>query len=473
MKNQSGPFVRAALSALLVASCGVLDGDVEAVASSLITQSVKVASNKSRIVNIVCAQRCVKSSLGLCTGLWVDDCSLPPTEVTLNVTASDPHPYGAYPESEKTYFSAGCGPKAAQNVMSYFGVPLRIATVSGYIRTITARPFTDEIATLPDDLADGLQDLLYDWGDGFFEVKRRWEPTQFAVAIEIRKELMKGNPVILLDRGGSHFQIVTGIRALVREPASFKDFQFFVTDYPGEQEWTTPDISMSFPGELTLGVGGYEENTFITVNRLSDRVRLGEVRLFPPNTAGWRNPDGVATVECPEFQGVRGLSVATSGTKQPHGLFCGNKLEDDLNREEGWRGENNCRWLDFPAASAGLSSDWAPFYYKWECATGEFIAGAQTTQEGLYKIKCCQPAHNITLPKNLCSTLFVRDSNAAEAGAAFTTTHDWDFGYYKGECGADRYTAGLGRHSSGGGGSALYCCSGKIPTRAPNPPPGG
>jgi hypothetical protein len=55
---------------------------------------------------------------------------------------------------------------------------------------------------------------------------------------------------------------------------------------------------------------------------------------------------------------------------------------------------------------------------------------------------------------NACSVI---DAGVTESGG--WSGHDWDLGYHKGECGQGRYLAGISRHVSSGEPHALLCCS--------------
>jgi hypothetical protein len=47
-------------------------------------------------------------------------------------------------------------------------------------------------------------------------------------------------------------------------------------------------------------------------------------------------------------------------------------------------------------------------------------------------------------------------SQGRESGV---TSGDWDFGYYKAECGPGRYIAGVGSNSGTTGTHSILCCS--------------
>ncbi len=173
--------------------------------------------------------------------------------------------FPAYNEgSSWTYL--GCGPQAAQNVLNYYGVPMPIAEVAQYIPTFALQAgqsdqFVGGIATLPDSLESGLQNLLNaKAGGGTYVVKRT-------------SDEFYGNPVILMVKGGNHYQVVTGY-----EPNGSGN-RYHVIDYAGNDAWVNDsDMDLGLSGAAavlhdaawisTLGVsdgGGLNDHTVISI----------------------------------------------------------------------------------------------------------------------------------------------------------------------------------------------------------------
>lgn len=165
----------------------------------------------------------------------------------------------------------GCGPQAAMNVLSYAGVYLPIEEVAQNMNNIDL-PFSDQIATKPDRVVDGLQYLLNTYAQGNFTVRRR-SGSQNDVANALRQT---GYPVIVLGENGGHYVTVTGYesRATARDMVNYDPFPayFHIVDYRGGAR-DVIDLGMNFgtfpawASILTLGDGGYQSDTFITIER--------------------------------------------------------------------------------------------------------------------------------------------------------------------------------------------------------------
>jgi hypothetical protein len=124
----------------------------------------------------------------------------------------------------------GCGPKAAQNVLRFFDVEIPLASVRTAMTTYGSG---DNVATLPSDLAGGLQKLLDKYGKGTYVVHRlSGQPVP-----KIKNLLVKGSPVIILTRGGSHYVTITG----------YQNASYQVIDYVGNDRLVPED-------EIGLGI---------------------------------------------------------------------------------------------------------------------------------------------------------------------------------------------------------------------------
>ncbi|WP_281404508.1 zinc-dependent metalloprotease [Pyxidicoccus fallax] len=104
--------------------------------------------------------------------------------------------------------------------------------------------------------------------------------------------------------------------------------------------------------------------------------------------------------------------------------------------------------------SRGTSAtgDWDPGYYKGECGTNEFVAGVAQSTTHEITAVLCCPG---TVTHTSCSARVFDGQDSRESSAS----GDWDSGNWKGECGPGRYAAGLSRNISGGAPHALLCCS--------------
>ncbi len=186
--------------------------------------------------------------------------------------------FPAYDEGPSwTYL--GCGPQAAQNVLNYYGAPMPIADVAQYIPTFALEAgqsdqFVGGIATLPDSLVSGLQNLLDARGGGGTYVVQKTSD-QYLYRNIIQNEVSHGNPVILMVQGGNHYQVVTGY-----EPNGAGGDRFHVIDYAGNDAWVNEsdmDLGLSGAAEVlhdaawlsTLGFsdgGGLNDHTVITID---------------------------------------------------------------------------------------------------------------------------------------------------------------------------------------------------------------
>jgi hypothetical protein len=106
--------------------------------------------------------------------------------------------------------------------------------------------------------------------------------------------------------------------------------------------------------------------------------------------------------------------------------------------------------------SVNGSTDWDSGYWKLECGTTEYVAGTSNNapqcqnNTWFHGVICAQAAN----PSAVCS---VRPFDGGD-NRVTTTSGDWDFGNYKGECGLTSYVAGISISPSTGRPHALLCC---------------
>jgi len=158
---------------------------------------------------------------------------------------------------------------------------------------------------------------------------------------------------------------------------------------------------------------------------------------------------GALKAECGDSEMLVGLSKSTQGSSS-HGALCRPGNINDYPHI-------SCTVRNFSAGeSRGANlTDWDPGYFKGECAAAEYAAGvSQSTDGKIMSILCCVGA----VTHNTCS----RVSFETQEGHEDASNGDWDFGFYKGDCGAGRYVAGMSRDPAGsaaGSPHAIYCCS--------------
>ncbi len=190
-----------------------------------------------------------------------------------------------------------------------------------------------------------------------------------------------------------------------------------------------------------------------------------------PNTVGvfWQNNSptpwtgtdwsfGYFKAQCPENQEAIGLSKATGGTPA-QALLCGTGANST-----GMTETRVCRNVPFSSANNRSGStaggDWAPGYYKGQCAVNEYVAGvSQSTGGAFQSIWCC--ASQVARSQSNASTVgVVGGFNGYEPGSG---NDDWDFGYFKAQCGAGRYIAGVSRSMSSGEAYNILCAGRALP----------
>ncbi len=180
------------------------------------------------------------------------------------------------------------------------------------------------------------------------------------------------------------------------------------------------------------------------------------------STGDWSN--GNFKAECDLGEEAVGLSVATSGTTT-HALECGAGSGVAASARTGC---HNVVFSRSDARGTTATGDWDSGYYKGECAANEYVAGvSQSTQGQMQSILCCS-APSATHAS--CSAAkAMGEGDARESGS---TSGDWDYGYYKGECGSGRYIAGVSRAVANGRPHKILCCSGAAQPAPPAQPQG-
>lgn len=292
-------FAALAIAVGSVLGCGGGGGgdsreDVESVQSAFsLTQTFTFGGTQRFLgTNTVCAQQCVKIAPLVAgppgSGLpriqclqYAWNCNVPPVSGGLfadaNALASNVI-FPAYNEGPSWTYS-GCGPQAGQDVLNYYGVQMPIAEVGQYVPAFTWSAGSDAsaMATCPDDLASGLQNLLNDQvAANHFVVSRHTGVDPYT---EIPNAINSGNPIILLVDGGYHYQTATGYDSSTGRA--------FVTDFAGNDQWKyVSDLGMQISSTLQplsivpCGWGGLGDDTIINVNYVN-----GSMIYDPPNSS--------------------------------------------------------------------------------------------------------------------------------------------------------------------------------------------
>ncbi len=261
--------LRLAVPLVALASLGacVVDQDQAPIgtaeAASITTTSLDVGYGIQRFQEKTCGTRCVlwtdEDTAGGITRMcwkWAPDCGGASTYVGLFARAVDLGTTRMFPAVHLPAGGtrAGCGPWAADNLLSFYGVDLPIETVHGAIPTYQF-PFTDQIATTPGDLADGLQALLDQYGDGDFDVAIYHHVTAEA----IKGALAGGAPVIILSEGGTHYLTAVGYWGAPGIGGTFA-----VLDNDRSKLMDATELRLDVPVEIP-GTS-YQSGTIITVH---------------------------------------------------------------------------------------------------------------------------------------------------------------------------------------------------------------
>lgn len=159
---------------------------------------------------------------------------------------------------------------------------------------------------------------------------------------------------------------------------------------------------------------------------------------------------GHAKAECASGEQMTGLSMHPS-TKRTHAALCRRDNGDN------WRYPHNGCYTRVMrnGENRGVTwtGDWDYGYWKTECGANEFVAGISKNlgDHQVEAVLCCPGSVN----HNSCSAKVLGSAGAQET----SETGDWDWGYWKAECGVGRYVAGVSREVSPGNPHAILCCS--------------
>jgi hypothetical protein len=160
----------------------------------------------------------------------------------------------------------------------------------------------------------------------------------------------------------------------------------------------------------------------------------------------WMN--GSYKGQCSPGQAVNGVSSKLAA----HGLLC------EAGPPTVFLQNSSCRSVPFDPGnnpSPWSGADWDNGFYKAQCQSNEYVAGvAQSTGDAVDGILCC-PGEGLT--QSACQLEVFEAQNSPDYRAP-----DWDNGYYKGECAAGKYVAGVSAVAAGyfaGVPHAIYCCS--------------
>lgn len=245
-------------------------GNSESAEQSLLStqRDIPVGNGYIRKQRTLCGKVCVKSELrpGKPRPYYkcvkeVESCSGPPVGVILSADEAGRAANAPFPpyNGGQPYDYVGCGRSAVLNVLGYFGVPITMNVVQGYVQVSKfGRFWKDDLGSYDNWVADGLRYLL-----------NNFHPDNFAVDIHnwtdvygtVTRELRAGNPVIMLVKGGSHWVTAVG----------YEGGDIYYIDYPwmGVQKAPFNELETSFEdgGDLINRLHGWKSNTVITIRR--------------------------------------------------------------------------------------------------------------------------------------------------------------------------------------------------------------
>jgi hypothetical protein len=163
-------------------------------------------------------------------------------------------------------------------------------------------------------------------------------------------------------------------------------------------------------------------------------------------TADWQ--PGSWKAECGASQALLGVSMALKDGNA-HAALCSADQ-----RAYATTGEPKNLVFSGGDSRDAQSPDWDQGYYKGECGAHEFVVGvSQTLDHKMTSILCARSKAG--LARKDCKTQVFAGRDSREPGGS---RPDWDPGFYKGECGAGRYVAGVSRDMKNGRPHAIYCC---------------
>jgi hypothetical protein len=193
---------------------------------------------------------------------------------------------------------------------------------------------------------------------------------------------------------------------------------------------------------------------------------------WTPYGSDWSQPN--YTGGCAPGQPMVGVSIFTSTRGPAHAVMCGS----GPNPSDFSAAQANCHVVNYGTygGSGGdnrygssqqvdsnwfANGDWDPGYSKGECGTNEYVAGiAQQHNGNVANILCCAPigtvTHSTAAGDPQCYAELYNSGNATSA-----IPYDWDYGFYKAQCNAGQYIAGVSNYWTGGGTTphAILCCS--------------
>ncbi len=275
------------------------------------------------------------------------------------------------------------------------------------------------------------QTVMLQWNDGSWEHRAYWGANFLAWGVDGTESR---RPMGALPAAGQWVRLAVSAADVGLEGKVINGMAF--TLHGGRAYF---DRAGRAGGSCSVGTsvgGGY---TRVDFDATSTRRATG--------TGDWM--PGSHKAECGAGERVVGVSKYSSPPYKAHGALCAPSTTAASPH-------NSCRTYVFAngdARGTSATGDWATNYYKGECAADEYMAGVSQTPDGkLDAILCCKGA----VTHNNCTAPIFLAADARES----TATGEWDPGYWKGECGAGKYAAGISRQvDAWWSGFSLLCCA--------------
>jgi hypothetical protein len=190
---------------------------------------------------------------------------------------------------------------------------------------------------------------------------------------------------------------------------------------------------------------------------------------WPTSGSSWE--PGSYTADCGLLDGqgipISGVSESYTGTykNQAHAIQCWEAPYGSL--ENGSQSIPTTASSCYPRAlgsdddrgysgslDPGTNGDWDPGYYKVECKENEYVNGLAVNASGQVDAVLCCPGG---MAHAGCNAQTFSNGNSSSFALP-----DWDYGYYKGQCGVDQYVAGISTPAFGqqpyGTPHSILCC---------------
>jgi len=164
---------------------------------------------------------------------------------------------------------------------------------------------------------------------------------------------------------------------------------------------------------------------------------------FNNESSGYKDHEGCGS-------GDPGLSTSASSIA-PHAVMCtnnGGTLSGDYHETLQVSASNMIR------PNPPRLGDWDNGYYKSECHNGQYVSGISQSTSGQIRGVRCAAGSLTNGGRNSCETRLVSGSD----DRGNSSTGDWDSGYHKGECSANKIVYGVSVHPTSKKPHRILCC---------------